>query len=335
MKNYAYYIGVDVSKKTLDITVLKGKEKLFHVRVSNDEKGIKALKKELKNNRISANKSLFCLENTGFHGHKLSCWAVKNAYHVWLENAIAIKRSLGLVRGKNDKVDSYRIALYAFRFEDKCTLWQPKRKSICLLQQLNATRKRLMLSLKILKVPLKENALIFSKAERKITEKCCTKVLKELEKSIKEVEKQIAKIIQEDTKLSRMNKVITSVNGVGRQIAAAFIVATNEFKDIQKAKKLACYVGVVPFENTSGTSIRGKNRVSHLANKSLKSLLHMGALSAIKNSDEMREYYNRKVAEGKPKMVVINAIRNKLVSRIFSCVKHDRMYEKNYTRKVA
>ena len=335
MKNHAYYIGVDVSKKTLDISVLKRQKKLFHLRVSNDQKGLKALKQELKKHRVEPKETLLCLENTGFYGYNLSCWAVKNSYHVWLENAIAIKRSLGLVRGKNDQVDSYRIALYAFRFEDKCTLWQPPRKSIRILQQLTVTRTRLMKSLVSLKVPLKENALIFPKDERNIVERCCSNALKALEKSIKEVEKKIDQLIKEDTNLSRIKEIVTSVDGVGNQIATALIVATNEFKDIRNERKLACYAGVVPFEHTSGTSIRGKTRVSHLANKPLKSLLHMGAMSAVQNSCEMSKYYERKVAEGKPKMVVINAIRNKLISRICVCVKQNRMYEKNYTRKLA
>ena len=97
---------------------------------------------------------------------------------------------------------------------------------------------------------------------------------------------------------------------------------------------MACYAGIAPFEHTSGTSIKGRTRVSHLANKSLKTLLHMGALSAIKNSEEIGAYYRRKVEEGKPKMVVINAVRNKLVLRIWACIREDRMYEKTYTKNL-
>jgi len=335
MKKYAYYIGADVSKKTIDISVLKGKEKLFHLRINNDEKGFKALKKELQKHGILAKKSILCLENTGFYGYSFSCWAVENAYPVWIENAIAIKRSLGLVRGKNDQVDSHRIALYAARFEDKCKLWQPPRKAVQRLQQLIATRTRLIESRNRLKTPLKELSFAFSKNQNKEVETCCKAAIKGIEKSIDKVEEKIDQLIKSDTQLSHMKKIITSVDGIGLQIATALIVATNEFKELKNQRKMACYAGIAPFEHTSGTSIKGRTRVSHLANKSLKTLLHMGAISAIKNSEEIGAYYRRKVEEGKPKMVVINAVRNKLVLRMWACIREDRMYEKTYTKNLA
>lgn len=101
------------------------------------------------------------------------------------------------------------------------------------------------------------------------------------------------------------------------------------------AKQLSCYCGVVPFGRSSGSSVRHKPAVSPYANKELKSLLHLGALSAIQNDPELRAYYNRKVREGKDKMKVINAVRNKLVHRIFAVVRDDRDFEKNYVRKCA
>jgi len=98
---------------------------------------------------------------------------------------------------------------------------------------------------------------------------------------------------------------------------------------------MACYAGVAPFEHRSGTSVRSRTRVSHLANKPLKSLLHMAALSAMQYNKDLQAYYERKVAEGKSKMLVINAVRNKLITRIFACIRDNRKYQENYTRKVA
>ena len=113
MKNYAHYIGADVSKKTVDIHVLTGKEKRFHLRISNDEKGFKTLEKALKKHNILAKESLFCLENTGLYGWGIASWAVANQHSVWVENGIAIKRSLGLVRGKT--IESMQNALPCMR----------------------------------------------------------------------------------------------------------------------------------------------------------------------------------------------------------------------------
>ena len=334
MKNNEHYIGVDVSKNSLDIYALKGQEKLFYLRVSNDEKGFKVFAKECKKHGIIPKKTLLCLENTGVYGYLLALWAVKNAYNVWVENAISIKRSLGLVRGKNDKVDAHRIALYAFRFEDKCKLWQPPRKAILVLKQLLTARKRLITAKQRLQTPLKEVVSFLSKKEQKEIEKSCKPALEGIKKSIKKIDEKIDEHIKKDTKISRMVKIATSVDGIGPQIAISFIVATNEFKNAKNGKQVACYVGVIPFEHTSGTSVKGKSRVSHMANKPLKSIMHMGALSAIQHSEELGGYYQRKVKEGKPKMSAINAVKNKQILRMCACIRDDRMYEKTYTKNL-
>jgi transposase len=106
------------------------------------------------------------------------------------------------------------------------------------------------------------------------------------------------------------------------------IVASGEFERIKEAKQFACYSGVAPFEHQSGTSLRGRSRVSRMANMNMKRLLHLAAMSAIKYSEEMRVYYLRKVSEGKNKMSVLNAVRNKLITRVYACIKQQRLYEK-------
>ncbi len=113
------------------------------------------------------------------------------------------------------------------------------------------------------------------------------------------------------------------------------IIHSNEFKKITGARKMACYAGVAPFKHQSGTSIMGRNKVSHLANKPLKTLWHMAALSAAHGKGELAKYYQRKVAQNKNKMLVLNAIRNKILHRIYACIKAQRMYEKEYVRNLA
>ncbi len=81
---------------------------------------------------------------------------------------------------------------------------------------------------------------------------------------------------------------------------------------------------------------KGKTMVSNMANKKVKMLLHLSALVAIRYNQEIKDYYRRKVTEGKKnKMSVINADRNKLILRIFAGVNRDREYEKNYAKLVA
>ena len=107
------------------------------------------------------------------------------------------------------------------------------------------------------------------------------------------------------------------------------IINTNEFKNITDPRKYACYCGIAPFEQSSGSSLF-KSRVSHLANKNAKKAIHLGAMSVVTCSGELKEYYYRKIAEGKPKMAVLNAVRNKIIHRVFACVRRMEPYKIDY-----
>ena len=335
MKHYNYYIGVDISKKTLDICVCAKGNKQHILRISNDSKGLASLKKSLKKWSITPKESMICLENTGFYSHLLAQWSVENKYDTWMANSLDIKKSLGLTRGQNDEIDAYRIALYAYRFEDKKQLWKPSSQAICHLQHLSTTRSRFVRMLSQATVPLQELEPFIPKHMQKFMKKATNPVIKGLKKSLELVEKQIQRHIEQHTELAKMHENIMSIKGVGNQLATGIIIASHAGQKLRDAKAMACYAGVAPFEHKSGTSVRGRTKVSPLANKSLKTLLHMGALSAIRNNQEIKAYYERKVAEGKPKMLVINAVRNKLITRIFACIRDGRKYQKNYIRKVA
>ncbi len=146
-------------------------------------------------------------------------------------------------------------------------------------------------------------------------------------KSIQKVEKEIMELIKTDERILKIYKIATSVDGIGMITEVNLITTTNEFLSITEAKKYACYSGVAPFEHSSGSSVRGKTKVSHMANKKTKTLLHLAALSAIQVKGEIKEYYKRKVEQGKNKMSVLNAVRNKIIQRVFACVKQDRFFE--------
>lgn len=123
-----------------------------------------------------------------------------------------------------------------------------------------------------------------------------------------------------------MFKLINSIKGVGPQTALFMIVYTNGFTKFKNWRKFASYCGIAPFPNSSGSSIKGRTKVSHLANKKIKSLFDLCAKSAIQYNREMKKYYERRIEEGKSKMSSINAIRNKLLSRIFAVVERKTPY---------
>jgi len=326
---FNHFVGIDVSKKTFDISIREPNGSFIHAFFSNDLKGLKLFLKMLKEKGISFSDCLVCLEHTGIYTHLILKVLNEKGISIWLEQAINIKRSLGLQRGKSDKVDSERISEYSFRFNDCCQLWEPSRDIVKQLKSYLTMRFSLIKSKKQLKAPLSELEDIHHE-DLKESKRIMKPIIKKIEDQIKTVENKIEALISVDKKLNRQSEIITSVDGVGKVTAWNMIVCTNEFKDFKSSRQFACYSGVVPFAHTSGTSVNYKARVSHFANKKMKELLHMSALSATVMTGELNDYYNRKVGEGKNKMLVLNNIRNKIVHRIFSCVSQDRKYEKSY-----
>ncbi|MEH0153590.1 transposase, partial [Limibacter armeniacum] len=156
-------------------------------------------------------------------------------------------------------------------------------------------------------------------------------LLNQLDKQLKKVQLQIRQLIQEDEKLKQLTKIVTSVPGVGEIVCWKLLVVTNEFKDLRDGRKFACYSGVAPFAYTSGISIKGRAKVSNMANKDMKKLLHMAAVASIgKGKGELYDYFHRKVKQGKHKMSIINAVRNKIIHRVFACVSANREYDYSY-----
>ena len=157
-----------------------------------------------------------------------------------------------------------------------------------------------------------------------------------MDKFISAIDAKIKELLDSDETLSNQHKLLCSIDGIGSISAAKLIVATNAFKDFENARQFCCYIGVAPFEYTSGSSVHSKKKVSQRADKSMKSVMHVAAVtSATRMKDgDMREYYLRKIAEGKNKMSVLNAIRGKIILRIFAVIKNNRPYEKNYQHNV-
>ena len=224
---------------------------------------------------------------------------------------------------------------YAYRFRDRIRLWQPPRPVIQQLAFLSATRQRLIQVYNQLASPLAEQQHFVNPALQKQLQKSCKASLSALEKDRKAIDQAIDTLIEEDGYLKELFGLITSVPGIGVATATEVIISTagrprNELKTITDPKKMACHAGVAPFEYRSGVSIRSRPGVSQHTRKRLKSLFHLGAISAIRVKGELRDYYQRKVGEGKSKMSVINAVRNKLIHRMYAVVRRGEKYDKNY-----
>lgn len=329
-----FFIGIDVSKHSLDVSFLvqqgvKRTEPSWMV-FDNSPTGLGKLKKWLLANEIPfSSHTLIVIENTGLYHRLLVDFCAKLQLPICIENGAQVKWSLGIVRGKSDRVDSRRLATYAYRFADRLKATPVLHQGIQAIKDLIALRSRQLTQLASLKANLKEIAATTRSAAVKELEKIHKPLIKAVEVAIKKMETAIVKKINEQTDTKKQYKLLLSIPGIGPVTAAYLIASTNAFTNCISGKQLACYCGVVPFDHQSGISIKGKHKVHKMANKTLKSLLHMCALTAIKYNKEFGAYVERKKEEGKHIMSIINAVRNKLVLRAFSVVKNNRPYVEN------
>jgi transposase len=332
------FIGIDISKPFYDAAILRADQpnQTIHQQFSQTLEGYKEMMVWLEQHNICLNEeSLICMEYTGIYNSGLVNFLIKRKAQLWVEMPLRIKKSAGFERGSDDKTSAIKIAGYAFRFQDRMQLWRPVDSSIEKLKNLIAQRDRVVNCINQLIVPLKELSECGCTQDVKDLEKLQRSSTTSLEKTKEAIEKLIVKTVQQDEEINKKTELVKSIKGIGQVTAVALLVYTKGFTAFENAKELACYCGVVPFNKTSGISVRFKPSVSPHANKKLKRLLHLCALAAIKNDVEIKTYFERKVAEGKSKMCVINAVRNKLIHRVFAVVRDNRFYEDNYMRKCA
>ena len=199
---------------------------------------------------------------------------------------------------------------------------------------LSAARQRLITVYNQLAVPLAEQQGFIDPILQKRLLKSCHASLAAIEKDRKAIDKAIEQLIEDDAQLKRLFGLMTSVPGIGPATATEVVIATNELKSITDPKKMACHAGVAPFNFQSGSSVRGRPGVSQYARKRLKFLFHLAAMAAIRAKGELQDYYQRKVGEGKNKMLVLNAVRNKLIHRIYAVVRRDEKYDKFYSPSI-
>jgi len=316
-------LGVDISKLTIDVYLHVNQS---HELFDNNAAGFKKLISWLKSKKINVEDLLICFEHTGMYSFELANFLTNKKISYVMESAIQIKRSMGMVRGKSDRVDAMRIADYAYRRRDKLKFTVLPSKLIYKIQKLLSIRETMVKQRACYKVTIQENSRILVKAEHKCFFNSQTKMVKSLTAHICKVEEEIKMIIRSDAKLSNTYDLITSISGIGFVVASYFISTTSCFTKFENGRKYACYCGTAPFEYSSGTSIHLKTRVNPMANKKMKSLLNMAARSAITCDPELKEFYHRKVEQGKNKMSALNTIRNKIIHRVFAVVNRGTPY---------
>lgn len=330
MKNYSLYIGIDVSKLKLDISILNPVTFTSeHFVIENTTRDIKLFTKQLIKKGIDPKSVLFCCENTGYYTNHLLFTFLDMQLDLWIVPAIEIKRSKGLSRGKSDKIDAKDIASYSFKNLEKLCLSEMVDKDIQKLKLLYTERGKMMKSLLIMETTSESKSFIDKEVYKEVASLNLS-LINKIKSSIHKIERKIQMIIKSNEKLYKQAELIQSIPGIGVQTTTYLIIATKGFTAFTNWRKFACYSGIAPFEYTSGSSIKGRTKVNHIADKKMKSLLQMCAMTTIKYDPQIREYYQKKRNEGKNAMLVLNNVRCKLVSRIFAVVQRESPYANTY-----
>ena len=324
------YIGVDVSKRWLDIAYYDGITvdwKQGHIRVDNKDSGFLQIGKWL--DRIGADKAcvLFCMEYTGLYCQDLRLWLEREGIVYGMVSPRKMHRfepDLGsderaLDRIKTDEMDSFRIAMYCEKHSRKIKS-QPSRlpaPAYFNLKRLIAERRQYVTCSALYKGQLHDCCAYDSdgSVKRKKEE------MKSLKMHVRQTGEEMLRVIAEDDTIKRNFDLLCSITGVGIVVATETIILTENFTAITNPRRYACYVGIAPGKKESGDSVRGGNHVSRKGFTQAKADLSVVSLHCINRDPNIKAYWQRKKAEGKHGGVVLNAIKFKIVLRMFAVIK--------------
>lgn len=323
MKNRRF-IGIDVSKDTLDVYIHQNG---YFFQVSNAPTGYKDLLEiSIKQLKCEKGELYFCFENTGRYSRALAVLLSSAGILFTMAPALDIKRSMGLKRGKSDRIDARAIAIYAWQRRDDIQPTQLNSGMVSQLRQLLALRDKLIRHRTAYKNSIHDLQDCFFEGETEFVKQTQQRLIGSINQEIIRIEQEIDAIISTNEQWQTNYQLIQTVKAIGPVLAKYLIIYTENFTRINNPKSFACYSGTAPFEYSSGTSIKGRTRVHPFANKHLKSLLNIAAMSAIQLKGEYRTYYERRTNEGKNKMSTLNIIRNKIIMRAFAVVKRQSPY---------
>ena len=327
------HVGIDISKEKCNLCYRQGLEIVLEEECENDVKALKkAFKAATKAIGVTVDNILVCAEYTGRYIYPLTVACQELDIFLWIDDPTRIKNSFGIIRGKNDAIDAARIAEYAFRYNDKAVRYAIAEEALVSMKNLLADREFLLTDKKRYQSQITDQKKYMAPADFKHKSSRWRKVIKAIDEQIAAIDAEIEGIIAADPVLTRQKELLKSIDGIGDRIAINMIAITGGFTRFQTARQFCSFAGLTPYKYDSGSSVRSKAKISKRANQTMKALLHLSAVNVATRMKECeyKDYYERKIKEGKHVMCVLNVIRAKLVHRMFSVIKRDQPYTKQY-----
>lgn len=322
MEKALHFIGADIAKRSIDLVIHGLKS---HLHVENNPIGFRQILDWVKVNHVPLDQAMVVMEHTGLYSYNFEKLLFQKGIQFSKVSSLDIKLSIGITRGKSDKIDAARIARYGSENTLRLSIATPMSKALERLKLLNSSRDNLV-RVRVGLLNSTEELRNLGMKEDEIALGAQMKVLKHLNEQILLLDQEMESIIKSEEKIYANYQLIKSIKGIGPVVARNTIIKTHNFERFSNARKFACFCGIAPFEHTSGTSVKGRSRVNHLADKEMKCLLDLAAKSAITCDPELKGYYQRRLEMGKSKMATINIVRNKLIGRIFAVVKRQTSF---------
>jgi transposase len=316
MNKYKETYGVDISKDVFDV---HGSKK-GHNRYVNDETGFKRYLRELPDG------SLVVMEATGYYHYRLAQFLYKNGITVSVVNPLSVKRfvQMKLAKVKTDKSDAKAICEYALI------------NQVPLYNALTDVQSECLQLFRLLDAYLKQRTATKNKIHgeavlgipSKFVHRSLVRNKKQLDKEVAAIESKILSLVKEDQQ--EQLTLLTSIPGIGQKTALFLIVSTDGFSKFENAAQLCSYVGITPIIRESGSSVKGRARISKVGNRKLRNLLFLCSFNACKHNKACKEIYERIVNKGKSKKLALIAVANKLIKQSFAIAKSGRPYDETY-----
>lgn len=314
-------MGIDISKDVFDVY----SDETGHQSFSNDPQGFKDFLKVLNKN------TLVVMEATGYYHYRLAQFLYNNKRQVSVVNPLSVKRfiQMKLAKVKTDKSDAKAICQYGQMNEVPVYTALTDIQSECLqlfrlldnyLKKRTQTKNKLH-GEEVLGIPSK---YVYNSLKRD---------LKHLDKEVNGIEVRLLELVKQEHQ--QQLSLIKSIPGMGVKTALFLIVVTDGFNKFETGSQLCSYVGITPTIRESGSSVRGRSRISKVGNKKLRNLMFLCAFSACKHNKACKALYERLVNKGKSKKLALIAVANKLLKQAFAVAKSGRPYDENFVSKLA
>lgn len=336
MKVLKQVAGIDVAQKELVITLGRMYEdlsvELYAYKVfKNTEKGFLLLTDWVNKLTEQSIEVLYVMEATGVYHQKFAYYLddKKMKISIVLPNKISNYFRTLEVKTVTDKTCSQVIA--RFGLERKLNYWKRPKAVYKTLQQLTRERDQIVSERVVAKNQLHAES---SEAEPNLmTLKRINERIQLLNKQEKEIKENISDILKQTPELQKEVNRLMSIPGVGQLTAVIILAETNGFELIRNKKQVSSYAGLDVKEKQSGTSIKGKPRISKKGNRSLRRAMHFPALTAVKWDENFKEIYTRIVSKHGVKMKALIAIQRKILELTYVLFKKQTEYDKEYETK--